>query len=253
VVQVPIISGDAKQAEENYTILPKKRSMSNLSELSCKVIVWNVWSILNEVKLNQFLQIIEDKKIHVACITETWFDSRNGKFTATVKEAGFGIVHSFRENKRGGGTALIYKKELKVKEGDESSSKYESFEFSSIYLKHEYNNILILCIYRKQEVPCKTFCCELESYLDEISDKTEELIIVGDFNIWTDVQGNKDAKKLSTLMSAYGLTQLITESTHRGGHTLDHVYINQQTTNLEHEVLQDTFGLTTDHYPSVLK
>ena len=215
--------------------------------------MWNVWSILNDVKLSQFLHIIEDRNVHIACITETWFDSSNGKFTATVKEAGYGIVHCFREKKRGGGTAVMYKKEFKVKPGDESSSKYESFEFSSIYVKHDSTNILIICIYRKQEVSCKTFCSELETYLDKMSEKNDELMIVGDFNIWVDVKANKEAKQLLNLMSAYGLTQIVQEPTHRNRHTLDHVYINPHITTLHHEVINDTLGLTTDHYPCILK
>jgi len=73
--------------------------MSKLSQLPCNIMVWNVWSILNELKLNNFLQIIEDRNVHIACITETWLDANNGRFTATEKEAGYGIVHSFCENK----------------------------------------------------------------------------------------------------------------------------------------------------------
>jgi len=80
--------------------------------------------------------------------------------------------------------AVMYKDELKGKQGDASSSKYESFEFSNINLKHGSSNMLIVCIYRKQEVSYNTFWSDLESYLDQISGKTEDLIIVGDFNIW---------------------------------------------------------------------
>ena len=71
---------------------------------------WNVWSILNDEKLSNYLQVLEDNNIMIACITETWFDSKEGKFTATIKNAGFEITHAHRENKRGGGVAIIYKK-----------------------------------------------------------------------------------------------------------------------------------------------
>ena len=43
----------------------------------------------------------------IACVTETWFDSKEGKFTATIKKAGFEITHAYRENKRGGGVAIM--------------------------------------------------------------------------------------------------------------------------------------------------
>ena len=150
--------------------------------LSCNILAWNVWSILNKEKLSNLLQIIEDKDIHIACLTETWFDAINGQFTAVIKEAGFKIVHDVRTDKQGGGTAILDKEKLKVKRGQASSSKYESFEFSYIFLKNDSSNILLLCIYRKQEVLYKTFCEELELFLDGLPD-TSELLIVGDFNV----------------------------------------------------------------------
>ena len=72
------------------------------------------------------------------------------------------------------------------------------------------------------------------------------LIVVGDFNVWVDVEGDRDAKKLLTLMHAYGLTQLIREPTHIAGHTLDHLYVNKHQIDLQHEVINDTFNIRTD-------
>ena len=48
--------------------------MNNLSKSSCRILCWNVLSILNENKLSNVLQFIEDNNIQVACICETWFD-----------------------------------------------------------------------------------------------------------------------------------------------------------------------------------
>ena len=83
------------------------------------------------------LQVFEDNQIQIACITETWFDEDKGTFTSTIKSEGYEIIHSPRSEKRGGGTAIIYKNNLKVKKGAASSSKYQSFEFSYIYLKNQ--------------------------------------------------------------------------------------------------------------------
>ena len=64
---------------------------------SCKILCWNVWSMMNDEKRNNIMQTLVDKDIQVACITETWFDSKNGKFTADIKEAGYELTHGFRQ------------------------------------------------------------------------------------------------------------------------------------------------------------
>ena len=213
---------------------------------------WNVWSILNSEKLDSFLQVLDDNGIHIACITETWFDSRNGKFTSTIKNAGYDLVHSYRENKRGGGTAVIYKNNLLIKKGESSASKYESFEFSYTHLNDKSSRIILICIYRKQEISCKTFCKEFETFMDSLPDKTDEMIIVGDFNLWADAEENTDFKMFETLMNAYGLEQVINKPTHRNGHILDHLYINQYETSMTFGVMDSTFGISTDHLPCMM-
>ena len=62
--------------------------------------------------------------ISIACVTETWFQKKNGTFSKRIRDAGFTLHHSFRENKRGGGCAIMYKKHLLVKKGDSSSTEY---------------------------------------------------------------------------------------------------------------------------------
>ena len=244
---------NAEENEENHSFLSKKLIGDNLSSMNYKIIVWNVWSIMNEVKLNHVLQVFEDNEIDIGCVTETWFDAQKGKFTATIKEAGYKIMHSHREDKRGGGTAILYKSNLKVKPGKASSTKYQSLEYTYVYLRNHSTKTLLLCVYRRQEVSCKEFCAEFEKFFDDLSGSAEVLIVVGDFNVWFEVEGDNDAKKLRTLMNAYGLNQMIQEPTHREGHTLDHVYVNDSQTELKLTVQEGTFGITTDHYPCIME
>ena len=176
--------------------------------------------MLNDVKLNNILQILDDNLIDIACISETWFDSSNGKFTATIKEAGFDIIHAHREHSRGGGTAIMYRN-VNMKKGESSTCKFVSFEYSYTLITLASRAKLILtCVYRKQEISCITFCDELENFLEDIIGKCDMMMLVGDFNVWIDVIDNVDAKRLMTVMNAYGLSQIVREPTHIGGHTL---------------------------------
>ena len=65
-------------------------------------------------------------------------------------------INTFRENKRGGGSAIIYKTGLSVKKGEASSSEFLSFEYSYVTLTLSVDRKLLLCcLYRKQEFAFK--------------------------------------------------------------------------------------------------
>ena len=66
------------------------------------------------------------------------------------------------------------------------------------------------------------------------------MLIVGDFNVWDDIVDDANARQLRTLMNAYGLSQQVDEQTHREGHTLDHLYINESQLTIGNQVVSDT-------------
>ena len=68
---------------------------------------WNLRSILNKYKLASTLQYLNDNKIMIACLTETWFDTMNGAFSKSIKNSGYEIFHSFQDDERGDGTAIL--------------------------------------------------------------------------------------------------------------------------------------------------
>ena len=241
----------AKESEEVHTILRSKKLPINISSNTCKMIVWNVRSLLNEQKLANFLQTLEDNNIQIACLCETWFDQQSGTFTATIKTAGFEIKHATREDKRGGGAAILYKKTMDIKPGEASANKYTSFEFSYCIMRSSNNKIMLVCIYRLQEVSCKTFCEEFEKFMDSIFHKGDTIVVVGDFNVWAEIADDADNIKLATLMSAYGLTQLVKVPTHIGGHTLEHVYVNEFQIQLKCNMME-RFEISSDHYPNMI-
>ena len=212
-----------------------------------------MWSIANAEKLSNFLQIIDDKQIGIACIAETWFDRKTGPFSKTIRDAGYEINHAYREGKRGGGSAIIYKKDLHIKKGEASSSDYLSFEYSWVTLSLNVGRkLIIVSLYRKQEVAFKIFHEELTSFMDKLMNIGRCLLIVGDFNVWADDQEDNDNVVLTDLMNSFGLIQKIGDPTQRSGHTLDHMYLNPYQLECPHCVTNENFGLTTDHYPIIV-
>ena len=217
------------------------------------MLCWNVWSAQSSVKLSKVLDFLIDMQIDIACICETWFTSDSGAFSATIKEAGFDVKHAHRGGKLGGGVAIIFKHGLFVKKEDASTSNYSSFEYASIIIKctHSYN-ILLMCIYRKQEEPVSIFLTELENLLEKSQHRADCITVVGDFNIWADVC-NSQSKKLMNLMSVYGLVQQVQDPTHIAGHILDHVYCNPFQLSLQINVLSDRYDISPDHQPIIIQ
>ena len=166
------------------------------------MLVWNVWSIAEAKKLQNFLKIINDLDVGVACICETWFTNDKGKFSHTIKENGYELYHDFRP-KRGGGVAIIYKKDLVVTRGEASCSKFHSFEYVYVTFKTGVESILILNIYRNQEVPFTMFKEELVVLLDRVAVKGYSLLVVGDFNVWIEIEQNHDSKELLEIMYSF--------------------------------------------------
>ena len=253
LAQVSNLRGTAEKGHEQHPILFKKLLVSTSSQKTV-VLCWNVWSILNESKLQNFLNIIEDANVGLACVCETWFDSKDGKFTKMIRDYGYEPYHAFREGKRGGGVAVLYKKQLAVKEEGASTSEFSSLEYAWVTVSLQLRRKMVLaCIYRKQEVSFSLFIDELSTLLDKIIFKGDAALIVGDFNAWVDIEDDVNANSLLTLMSAFGLSQQVQEPTHRNGHTLDQIYVNECQALIQHEVINDTLGLTTDHLPIMVK
>ena len=144
--------------------------------------------------MQNFLNIIEDAKVDLACVCETWFDSKNGNFSKMIRDAGYKLHHAYREEKRAGGVAIMYKEKLTVKEEDASTSQYTSFEYACVTLTLQLQRrIVLVCLYRNQEVSFTLFHDELSLFLDKMIFKGDVALIVGDFNVWVEMEEEANA------------------------------------------------------------
>ena len=68
---------------------------------------------------------------------------------------------------------------------------------------------------------------ELSDYLTDNINNCEELIIMGDTNIYYDSKTNHETIALEELLDSFGLQQLVNCPTHRSGHCIDHIIIKK--------------------------
>ena len=137
---------------------------------------------------------------------------------------GFKLSLTERSKRSGGGIAVL------IKEG----IKFSAIKSNLVYHSLEWNGIRvfgivtyrILTIYRKQEHSMLDFIVHLSDLLEHIcSISSDELIIVGDFNVWFET-ADKSSQDLADLMSQYGLDQQVLDATRISSHILDLVFLN---------------------------
>ena len=178
-------------------------------------------------KIHTVLQVLSDEDIDIACVQETWLSSESSVTTSIIKQAGYNISHVFRNEKRGAGVAILWKEKFK---SFKQNCKVQPKTYLS--LQHQcavfnFNpKLIIISIYRLQEIPFTVFLKELDSLINDHFNLTHSLILIGDFNAHFERHELHDTVLLSDLTSSFGLSQLISGPTHKAGHTLDLVFLN---------------------------
>ena len=88
-----------------------------------KIGTWNVRTLYKQGNLDNLVKEASELDTDILGISETrWIDD------GVIKKNGFELHHAFREGKRGGGSAILYKSHLTIKEGEASATEYSSFE-----------------------------------------------------------------------------------------------------------------------------
>ena len=115
--------------------------------------LWNVRSLVNNLKFHFITQTLADNDIHIACITESWLspDQGHSHTISEIKKLGWNISFTARKSKAGGGVVLLLKNFLKFKPLNDSFH-FESLEWNGIRVFGLRVTYCILCIYRKQEI-----------------------------------------------------------------------------------------------------
>ena len=191
------------------------------------------------------MSILIDEGVHIALFQETWFSSQSNSTTSIIKSYGFNIQHTFRE-KVGAGVAIVWKNTLDKQVHCSSNSLcFESFQYQTATFNGKFK-MLIICIYRHQEVHINIFIKEL-NYLISKQNPALPLVLTGDFNVHFENSLDSETKQLQYLTSSFGLSQFVCGPSHILGHTLDLLFVNAHDFTMQ--PIKPVRFQYSDHFP----
>ena len=145
------------------------------------------------------------------------------------------------------GVAFLVKNELQTSRIP--TDTYSSFENLLIKISLQNESCLFLNIYKPPSTSPATFYEQFNALLENIYPTTDNLVIIGDFNIHMDTNSN-DSKKCCALLGSFDLLQKVNFPTHILGHTIDLVLTKSRNDNISHVHVTEAFS---DHFSITFK
>lgn len=162
------------------------------------------------------------------------------------KIEGFNLFYKCRNNRKGGGL-LIYIKDILTT--DIVKSNFNTAEHLLVCVYNNVINFNLLFIYRPPDKNTEDFVKELELYIQ--SEKSKNLVIMGDMNIDTTSDILVNAKYLS-MLNGYGFIQKIEKPTREESRNniwvkscIDHIFVRIQKCSSVGSVIKTKIS---DHY-----
>ena len=168
-----------------------------------------------------------DKNLNIVALTETWLRSghEDDQLIGDLCPSGYNFLHVPRLNRPGSGVGLLFNNSLKFhkKQGFE----FTSFQYLDSFLADQ-PCVRILVVYRPPPSEMNGFSAslfydEFSSLLEQLVVSPENFVIVGDFNFHVDDHSDIQARRFLALLDNFDLKQLVSQSTHERGHTLDFI------------------------------
>ena len=202
-------------------------------------------------------------------ITETWLNSHTD---AELKIEGYKLFRSDRVRKKRGKKGSLSDGVAAYVQDEFASQMEQKFKYSNgvvemLGLYSKSDNIFIVILYRQPDDSTggnRSTVNELRPAIDKLQqeinsfgDPAPNIVICGDFNLpnssWGDTTSSVPYERemfdcINQLSNDNFLQQLVTQSTHRGGNTLDLVFTNNDHLIHSHECIKPPLASTSDHY-----
>ena len=208
--------------------------------------LYNSRSVVNKVE--NIMMTLEDRDVDIAAICETWLVSKSNPTTAKIKQHGYSILHDYRSDQRGGGTALIFKSSMKL--SPICLQNFSTFECTAATLKSTCGTkIVFLVVYRTGNM-CVLFNQEIDRLISDLLMKCDCLVLAGDLNIHFDQAGNRLYQQAFQMLESCGMKRHVFDPTHISGSCLDHIFTFSLHGQLDCKVTVDNKNtLLSDHFP----
>ena len=156
--------------------------------------------VLNAQSLNnkaaKFIDYVTDCKADIVTLAETWFTNTESATRVLCTPNGYNLLDHPRSNRAGGGTGILFKKNITVKKL--AASLLRSFEYSEWSVVNGLGRLHVIIVYRPpysdaHPVTTSVFFSEFTNLLESITLSNDPLLLTGDFNIHVDCTDNLDS------------------------------------------------------------
>ena len=164
------------------------------------------------------MDLVCDLRAELFTICESWLHDLDSAILSELTLPGYSkLYHCPRTDRRGGGTASLYRDALDVNKV--FSAERSSFEVSEWLVVFGFVRLRAVIVYRptysaEHPVTTSVFFHEFSVYLESLVTCNELLLICGDFNIDMDVPSDADTIRLKDLLNSMGLVQHVKRPTH---------------------------------------
>ena len=135
-------------------------------------------------KVNNIRHVVQDCKLDIVTITDTWFSDSTSYNASLLCPSGFSIFRTDRVHGPGGGVAVLCRDIFKPSQI--FFSQYASFDYCAIKISSGPQVYHILAIYRPQQTSNSVFQTEFSPFIEETCIGNTPVLLSGDLNIHFD-------------------------------------------------------------------
>ena len=193
-----------------------------------QIATWNARSANN--KIDAISDMITDFQLHVLAITETLHENSDWVPIKQPRGRGHNVMEVARPPAMDqddiqwinhGGVTLVGASGTRLAKF-ELNNKFNSFEHLCCRTTSRENSFIIVVVYNPGSVQVSMpFFTEFSTLLENISNRSELIVVTGDLNIRLDRLEHPNALKFNKILNDFGLCQHITLPTHDDGGILD--------------------------------